>query len=91
MNKKILIGCVLVVGIIMLLPSTSIAESSLAEERLELEKVFKKQSEEIPIIKENPNGPTCILRLLLILRNLIILGFVGIIYILLKGMTNSSA
>ena len=74
----------------MLLPSTSIAESNSAVDRLDLEESIQKQSEEKLVIKDNPYGPSCILRLLLWLRNLLILGFVGIIVIALKNLFNSS-
>ena len=95
MKKKILIGSILIFCIMMLLPSTSVAESGSAEERLELKEVFQTQTEENLIIKNNPYGPTCILRILLIIRNLILLGFIGIIGLLItiKNMfsNNSSA
>ena len=94
MKKKILIGCILVICTIMLLPSTSVAESSSAKERLELKEAFQKQTEENLIIRDNPYGPTCILRLLLIIRNIILIGFIGIIGLLItiKNMfSNSSA
>ncbi len=93
MKKKILIGCILVASVIMLLPSTSVAESNSAEERFELEETYQKQFEENLIIKDNPNGPTIILRFLLIMRNLLLLGIIGIIGLLITIMNlfNSSA
>jgi hypothetical protein len=37
MKKKIIIGCILAVFIMIALPSTSVAESKSAEKRFELE------------------------------------------------------
>ena len=75
------------------LPSTSVAESKSAKERFELEQVIFEQSEENLIIKDNPFGPTVILRLLLWTRNLVILSLVGIIVIVmrLRNLFNRSA
>lgn len=77
----------------MLLPSTSVAESISAKERLELKEIYQKQSEENLIIKDNPYGPTCILRILLIIRNLILLGIIGIIglIITIKNMFSNNS
>ena len=83
MKRKILIGCILVICTIMLLPSTSVAESSSVKERLELKEVFQKQTEENLIIRDNPYGPTCILRILLIIRNILLIGVIGIIGLLI--------
>lgn len=94
MKKKILIGCLIITCVMMLLPSTSIAESNSVEERLSLKETIQEQIKENPIIKGGSSGPTCILRLLLIIRNLFLLGIVGIIgiiFTLLNLINNSSA
>ena len=77
----------------MLLPSTSVAESNSFEERQLLREAIQEQIKENPITKDDPSGPTCILRLLLIIRNLLLLGIVGIIGIIftLLNLVNSSA
>ena len=66
----------------MALPSTSAAESKSAEKRLELKQMLSEQSEENLIIKDNPFGPTIILRALLWMRNLMLLTVVGGIVII---------
>jgi hypothetical protein len=81
MKKKLIIGCILAVFIMLALPSTSVAESKSSKERLELEQVICEQSEENLIIKDNPFGPTVILRALLWMRNLLLLTLVGSIVI----------
>ena len=81
MKKKIIIGCILAAFIMIALPSTSVAESRSAKERLELEQVICEQSEENLNIKDNPFGPTIILRALLWMRNLLLLTLVGSIVI----------
>ena len=82
MKKIIIIGCILAVLIMIALPSTSVAESKSAKERLELEQVICEQSEENLIIKDNPFGPTVILRTLLWMRNLLLLiPFGGIVIV----------
>ena len=81
MKKKIIIGCILSAFIMIALPSTSVAESKSAKERLELEQVICEQSEENLNIKDNPFGPTIILRALLWMRNLLLLTLVGSIVI----------
>ena len=81
MKKKIIIGCILAAFIMIALPSTSVAESKSAKDRLELEQVICEQPEENLNTKDNPFGPTVILRLLLWMRNLLLLTFVGIIVI----------
>ena len=68
----------------MFLPSTSIAESTSVEERLDNEEIIQKHSEENLIIKDNPFGPTIILRMLLWTRNLFILSLVGIILVVMR-------
>lgn len=84
MRKEIIIGCILAVFIMIALPSTSVAESRSAEKRLELEKMISEQSKENLIVKDNPFGPTIILRLLLWMRNLVLLTLGGIIFIVLR-------
>lgn len=77
MKKKIIIGCILAAFIMIALPSTSVAESKSAKERLELEQVICEQLEENLIIKDNPFGPTIILRALLLMRNLLLITLFG--------------
>jgi hypothetical protein len=77
MQKKIIIGCILAVFIMMALPSTSVAESTFSKERLELKQVICEQTEENLIIKDNPGEPAVILRILLLMRNLLLLTFLG--------------
>jgi hypothetical protein len=83
MKKRFIIGCILVIFILMLLPSSSVAESNSVEKRLELKEFIENQIEEIPIIKENSEDPTIILRLLLILRNIFLLCVIGVVGIIL--------
>lgn len=79
----------------MLLPSTSIAESSSVEERIQYEEVLNTISEENQVTRDDPYEPTLILRLLLIIRNILLIGIVGIIGIIFTLMNlinnNSSA
>ena len=82
MKKKIIIGCILATLIMIALPSTSVAQSKSAKERLEFEQVICEQPEENLNTKDNPSGPTVILRLLLWMRNLMLLTLVGIIVII---------
>jgi hypothetical protein len=82
MNKKILIGCILVACIMMVLPSTTVAESNSAEDRIKLKEVVQEQIEETLNVRDGPHEPTLILRLLLVMRNLLLLGIVGIIGII---------
>jgi hypothetical protein len=77
MKKKIIIGCIFAAFIMIALPSTSVAESQSAKERLELEQVIYEQLEENLIIKDDPFGPTIILRALLLMRNLLLLTLFG--------------
>lgn len=90
MKKKIIIGCILAAFIMIALPSTSVAESKSAKERLELEQVICEKSEENLIIKDNPFGPTIILRALLWMRNLLLLTLVGSIVVVrrLRNLLN---
>jgi len=81
MKKKIIIGCIVAAFIMIALPSTSVAESKSVKERLEIEQVIYEESEENLIIKDNPFGPTVILRALLWMRNLMLLTLVGSIVI----------
>ena len=76
-----------------MLPSTSVAESNSVEERVRYEEIIQNQSEENVIIRVSSHEPTLILRLLLIIRNLLLLGIVGIIGIIftLLNLINSSA
>lgn len=75
------------------LPSTSVAESRSAEKRLELEKMLSEQSEENLMIKDNPFGPTVVLRLLLWMRNLVLLALIGVLLIVrrIRKLFNRSA
>ena len=93
MKRKILFGCIIVACVLMLLPSTSVADSNSIEERISLKEAIQNQIEENPIIKLSSYEPTCILRLLLIIRNLLLLGIVGIIGIIftLLNLVNSSS
>jgi len=82
MKKKIIIGCILATLIMIALPSTSVAQSKSAKERLEFKQVICEQSEEDFNIKDNPFGPTIILRTLLLMRNLLLLiPFGGIVIV----------
>jgi hypothetical protein len=83
MKKKIIIGCILIIFVIMLLPSSSVAESTSVEKRLQLKESFEKIVEENLIIKDNSEGPTIILRLLLLLRNVFLLCVIGVVGIIL--------
>ncbi|KYK23460.1 hypothetical protein AYK21_02600 [Thermoplasmatales archaeon SG8-52-2] len=94
MKKKILIGCIIAACVMMLLPTTSVAESNSVEERLSLKEAIQEQIKENPITRDGESGPTCILRLLLIIRNLLLLGIVGIIgiiFTLLNLINNNSS
>lgn len=77
MKKKIIIGCILAAFIMLTLPSTSATESKSAKERIEFKQVFCEPSEEDFDIKDNPFGPTVILRTLLLMRNLLLLTLFG--------------
>jgi len=89
MKKKIVIGSLLVVFIMVLLPTNSVAESSSATKRIEKQQAFFKELEE----KLYPKNwePTCILRLLLWLRNAIIIGVILIIIKIIKDLFNQSS
>ncbi|KYK32004.1 MAG: hypothetical protein AYK22_00145 [Thermoplasmatales archaeon SG8-52-3] len=94
MKKKILFGCIIVACVLMLLPSTSAAESNSIKDRILLKETIQKQIDQNPIYKVSSHEPACILRLLLIIRNLLLLGIVGIIgiiFTLLNLINNSSA
>jgi len=88
MKKGLVIGSILVVLMIALLPTTSIAESSKTIERIEKQKILLKELQDNLYPKEWE--PTCILRLLLWLRNSIILSILLIIYIIMSRMSNQS-
>ena len=78
----------------MLLPSTSVAESSSVEERIQYEEVLSTISEENHVTRDDPYEPTLILRLLLIIRNILligIIGIVGIIFTLMNLINNNSS
>jgi hypothetical protein len=95
MKKKIIIGCIIAAFVMILLPSTSVAESNSVEDRISYKEAVQDQIEEILTVEDGPYEPACILRLLLIIRNLLLFGIVGIIGIiftllnLIRG--NSSA
>jgi hypothetical protein len=94
MKKKILIGCIVVTCLMLLLPSTSVAESNSVEERLSLKEAIQERIYEYLNNNDGPYGPTCILRLLLIIRNLLLLGIIGIIgiiFTLLNLINNNSS
>jgi len=89
MKKGIIIGSLSVVIILLFLPVTSIAESSFAVERIEKQKVFLKELQEN--IYTKGLEPSCILRLLLWLRNIVILGGILIIARIIKRIFNLSS
>ena len=90
MKKGIVIWSILIVLIMALLPTTSIAESTSAIERIEKKQALLKEIQENIYPKEGE--PTCILRLLLWLRNAIILGIGFVIFKIIKNLfTNQSA
>ena len=85
MEKKIVIGCLITVFVIMLLPATSVAESSTIEERIPF------QQQPIIDVKDDPPAePTFILRLLLWLRNLIAAGILVVILTSILGLGNQT-
>jgi len=88
MRKVIVIGSISVVLIMLLLPTTSIAESNSVIERIEKQQaVLKKVQENLyPTNWE----PTCILRLLLWLRNAIIIAGILVIIKIIKSLFNQS-
>jgi hypothetical protein len=82
MKKKILIGCIIVACVMMLVPSTTVADSNSVEERIKLKENVQEQIEETLNVLDGEYEPTFILRMLLIMRNLLLLGIVGIIGII---------
>ena len=94
MKKKILIGCLIVACVMMILPSTTVAESNSVEDRIKLREKIQEQIEETLDVTDGPHEPTLILRLLLIMRNLLLLGIVGIIgiiFTLINLINNNSS
>ena len=94
MKKKILIGCLIVACVMMILPSTTVAESNSVEDRIKLREKIQEQIEETLDVKDGPHEPTLILRLLLIMRNLLLLGIIGIIgiiFTLINLINNNSS
>ena len=89
MKKRIILGSFFAAFIILAIPLVSAVESKSAEERFELQKVLKEQLKDN--IETKPYEPGCILRLLLILRNLVIGGIVLIILKILGIFGNRTA
>jgi hypothetical protein len=89
MRKGIVIGSILVVLIMALLPTTSVAESNSASVRIEKQQALLKELQENLFPKDGE--PTCILRLLLWLRNIIILTGLLILIRTIKKLFNISS
>lgn len=87
MKKKILFGSILAVFIMVMLPSASAAESETAIERNKLRMYIEELQEEIG---SNPVEPTIVLRLLLWLRNLVLIVIFGIILLIAGGSSNNT-
>jgi hypothetical protein len=89
MKKRIIIGIILVIFIMMAIPAVSAVESESVEERLQSREVLREQLEQI--IESKPYEPALILRLLLIIRNLLLGISALIIFIIVKIFGNRSA
>jgi len=88
MKKKIIFGSILAVFIMMMLPLASATESKAAIKSNKLRMYLDKFKGEIG---NDPPEPTIILRLLLWLKNIILVICIGIILLLLGGSSNSSS
>ena len=71
MKKGIVIGSILAVFLMVLLPTTSLAESSTAIERIQKQQIILKELQDKIYTKQWE--PTCILRLLLWIRNAVLI------------------
>ena len=88
MKKRIILGCLLSAFIMLVLPAVSAVESESAEERSELIKDLIEQLKDN--LESKSYKPTCILRMLLIIRNLLLLCGTLIIIIILSLLGNRS-
>jgi len=80
MKKGIVIGSILAVFLMVLLPTTSLAESSTAIERIQKQQIILKELQDKIYTKQWE--PTCILRLLLWIRNAVLISlFITILII----------
>ena len=57
MKKKILIGCLIVACVMMILPSTTVAESNSVEDRIKLREKIQEQIEETLDVTDGPHEP----------------------------------
>ena len=89
MKRRIILGCLLAAFIMMLLPSTSVAESSTVNERTKIQQEYIEEM--LEEIEDDPHAPLCILRLLLWLRNVLIIGIIYIVIQIIKDLLNKSA
>lgn len=89
MRKGIIVGTLLIVFVTIMLPITSLAESNSATERIEKQQIFLKEIQEN--ISPKAWEPTCILRLLLWLRNVVLFGGILIIIKIVKNLFNTSS
>jgi len=88
MKKGIILGSLLIVISVVLIPITSLAESNTATERIEKQQLYLKIQENI---SSREWEPTFILRLLLWIRNVIIIGGLLIIIKTIKNLLNISS
>jgi len=86
MKKRIIIGCLLAVFIMMMLPSTSVADSSTVNERAKTQEQY---IEKILEEKENNANPLCVARLWLWIRNIFAFGIVFVILKMILGKNNT--
>ena len=73
----------------LMLPNTSVAESSTVKERNKIQEEYIKDM--IKEIQDSPYQPLCILRLLLWIRNVLIIGTILIIITIIRNMMNKTA
>lgn len=84
--RKVIIGSLSIMLMMMLLPVTSIAESNSALERIEKQHMILKELQENLIPKNYE--PACILRLLLWIRNAIIILSALMLFMIIKNLFN---
>ena len=87
MKKKIVLGSILAVFIMVMLPSASATESETAIERNKLRTYIEEIHE---TLGDDPAEPTIILRLLLWIKNLTIVVILAIILLMLGGSSNNT-
>jgi len=89
MKRRIILGCLLSAFIMLAMPAVSAVESESAEERSELRKDLIEQLKNN--LESKSYKPTFILRMLLIIRNLLLLCGALIVMLILSLLGNLTA